>query len=41
MPESNTSSPTLGVTLQDGKGTIRVYSANATSIEFLVLIPED
>ena len=41
MPESNTSTSTLGVTLHDGKGTIRVYSANATSIEFLVLNPSD
>ena len=41
MPESNTSTSTLGVTLHDGKGTIRVYSANATSIEFLVLNPAD
>ncbi len=34
--------PTFGVTFEpDGKGTIRVYSANATSVEFLVLNPED
>ncbi len=41
MPESNTSTSMFGVTLHDGKGTIRVYSANATSIEFLVLNPAD
>ena len=31
----------LGVTLEDGKGTIRVYSSTAESIEFLILNPED
>jgi len=41
MPTSSYAQASLGVTLEDGKGTIRVYSSTAESVEFLILNPED
>ena len=41
MPEIETDSLPLGVSILGDRGVIRVYSANAESIEFLVLDPTD
>ena len=41
MPDTSYTQASLGVTLEDGKGTIRVYSSTAESVEFLILNPED
>lgn len=41
MSQSAYEPASLGVSFEGGKGTIRVYSANASSIELLILDPED
>lgn len=41
MTSSSYAQASLGVTFEDGKGTIRVYSATAESVEFLILNPAD
>ena len=41
MNENPTDSLPLGVSIEGDRGVIRVYSANADSIEFLVLDPND
>jgi len=41
MTSSSYAPTNLGVTFEDGKGTIRVYSENAESVEFLILNPAD
>ncbi len=40
LPESN-AKPSLGVTFSEGKGTIRVFSSTAETVEFFILNPED
>lgn len=41
MTDANYTPASLGVTLDGDRGTLRVYSANAESIELLILNPED